>query len=282
MKQKLILEPENLKHYKEHLKNEEKSSATIEKYMRDIQHLHEYLADWETLTKDAVIAYKTYLIQNYASSSVNSMLTAVNGYLGFIGLYDCRVKLLKRQRKIFCSEEQELTKSEYMRLLKVSNRKETRRINLIMQTICATGIRIGELKYFTLQGVKRGKIEVYNKGKSRTVLIPRQLCKKLEQYAKEREIHGGSIFITRNHKPIDRSNVWMEMKKLCKKAGVAAGKVFPHNLRHLFARTYYKMEKDIMKLADLLGHNSIETTRIYILSTGEEHERQIACLGLLT
>jgi len=278
----LICNPEQLKSYEEYLRHEEKSHATIEKYIRDIRQLYGYLAEQKTINKEIMIEYKEHLIKHYAVSSVNSMLTAANKYLEFIGLPDCKVKLLKRQRKVFSSEEQELTKSEYMRLLKISDREETRRIHLILQTICATGIRIGELEYFTVQAIKRGRVEVYNKGKSRMILIPRKLCKKLERYAKKKGIQEGSLFITRNGKPVNRSNIWAEMKKLCKKAGVAAVKVFPHNLRHLFARTYYQMEKDIMKLGDLLGHSSIETTRIYIMATGKEHERQIACLGLCT
>jgi len=271
-----------LKKYERYLRYEEKSKITIEKYMRDIRHLYKYLEDRGMLDKDTMMDYKDYLIQNYATSSVNSMLVAANGYLAFIGLPECRVKLLKRQRKVFSSEEQELTKSEYMRLLKASDRKETQRIHFILQTICATGIRIGELPYVTIQAMKSGKAEVYNKGKSRVILIPRKLCKRLKRYAEKQGIREGSIFITRNHKPVNRSNVWAEMKKLSKKAGVAGEKVFPHNLRHLFARTYYKMEKDILKLADLLGHSNIETTRIYTMTTGKEHERQIACLGLCT
>jgi len=272
---------EDIQTYKEHLIKEEKSDATIEKYIRDIYHLYNYLAEDKIICKEVLIAYKKQLIENYMARSTNSMLTAANSFIEFMGFPYCNVKLLKIQREIFRSKEKELTKNEYMRLLKISDKKETQRIHLILQTICATGIRIGELKYFTVEAARKGKIQVYSKGKSRVIFIPGQLCQKLKKYAIKRGIKEGCIFVTRNNKPVDRSNIWTEMKRLCKKAQVAAEKVFPHNLRHLFAITYYKAEKDIMKLADILGHSSIETTRIYIMSTGEEHERQISCLGLL-
>jgi Site-specific recombinase XerD len=272
----------NLQEYESHLRQEEKSQATIEKYLRDIRGLQVYLKMNEELNKGTIIAYKDYLIQKYAASSANSMLTAVNGYLEFIGIGECKVKLLKRQKKIFCEEKQELTKQEYERLLETAKLKKNDRMYYILQTIGATGIRIGELSHFTVQAVKEGKVEVYNKGKYRVVLIPKKLRKSLLKYAKRREIQSGKIFITRNQNPVNRSNVWAEMKRLCEDANVESEKVFPHNLRHLFARIYYKMRKDIMKLADLLGHSSVETTRLYVLTTGKEHERQLSNMGLCT
>ena len=272
----------SLQEYESHLRQEEKSQATIEKYLRDIHYLYRYLRKSKELNKEAMISYKDYLIHEYAASSVNSMLTAANGYLEFIGKGESKVKLLKRQKKTFCEECQELTKKEYERLLETAKLRKNNRMYYILQTICATGIRIGELSHFTVQAVKVGKVEVYNKGKYRMILIPKKLRKSLLKYAKRRGIRKGSIFITRNQNPVNRSNVWAEMKRLCKDANVESGKVFPHNLRHLFARTYYKMRKDIMKLADLLGHSSVETTRIYILTTGKEHERQLSSMGLCT
>jgi len=268
--------------YEEYLRQEEKSSATIEKYLRDIRHLCTYLAGKKELNKEVIIGYKTYLMTCYAFSSVNSMLTAVNGYLVFIRQEECRVKLLKRQKKSFCEENQELTREEYMRLLEVARQRKSSRMYFILQTICATGIRIGELAYFTVQALRKRKVEVYNKGKSRVILIPSKLRNSLLKYAKKQGIKEGSIFITKKKNPVNRSNIWTEMKQLCKEAKVVAEKVFPHNLRHLFARTYYGARKDVMKLADLLGHSSVETTRLYILTTGKEHERQISELGLCT
>ena len=272
----------SLQKYEIHLRQEEKSKATIEKYLRDIRRLQTYLKMSKELNKGTMIDYKNYLIQNYAANSANSMLTAANGYLGFIGMGECKVKLLKRQKKTFCEEKQELTKREYERLLETAKLRKNNRMYYILQTICATGIRIGELSHFTVQAVKEGKVEVYNKGKCRVILIPKKLRKSLLKYAKCRGILRGSIFITKNQNPVNRSNVWAEMKQLCKDANVESEKVFPHNLRHLFARIYYKMRKDIMKLADLLGHSSVETTRLYILTTGKEHERQLSSMGLCT
>jgi len=268
--------------YEEYLRQEEKSSATIEKYLRDIRHLCTYLAGKKELNKEVIMGYKTYLMTCYAFSSVNSMLTAVNGYLVFIRQEECRVKLLKRQKKSFCEENQELTREEYMRLLEVARQRKSSRMYFILQTICATGIRIGELAYFTVQALRKRKVEVYNKGKSRVIFIPSKLRNSLLKYAKKQGIKEGSIFITKKKNPVNRSNIWTEMKQLCKEAKVVAEKVFPHNLRHLFARTYYGARKDVMKLADLLGHSSVETTRLYILTTGKEHERQISELGLCT
>ena len=208
-----------------------------------------------------------------------SLLLSVNRFLDFLGRADCKVKNLRCQRRIYCSEEKELTKAEYLRLLAASQKKK--RLNLILQTICSTGIRISELKYFTLEAVRRGEISVKCKSKIRTILIPSKLRKLLLSYAQQRSIYSGPIFITRNGNPVDRSNIWTQMKQICKSANVNPSKVFPHNLRKLFARTFYSLEKDIAKLADILGHGSLETTRIYIISTGNEHRRKIEKLGLV-
>jgi len=268
-----------LSRFSAHLYHEEKSAATQEKYLRDAQRFLRFLGD-RPLEKELVLAWKSHLIESgYAVRSVNSMLSSVNCLLDYLGRPECKVKNIRLQRQIYCAEEKELTKEEYMRLLSASGADE--RLNLVLQTICATGIRVSELRHFTVEAVCRGEISVACKGKTRTILIPEKLKKRLRSYMKKRNISSGPIFITRTGKPLDRSNLWAAMKRLCKAAGVAATKVFPHNLRKLFARTFYAIEKDIAKLADILGHSSINTTRIYIMTTGSEHRRKIERLGLV-
>lgn len=270
---------DNLKDYVKHMIEDEKSEATVEKYVRDVKTFLEFAGE-APMNKELVLEYKSYLEEKgYQVTSINSMLVAVNGYLEFIGCPENKVKSIRMQRKIYANEERELTYREYKKLLDAC--KEKVRLNLAMQTICCTGIRVSELKYFTVESVKQGEITVYCKKKVRTIMIPRDLKRRLLKYAKKQQIKSGYIFITKNGKPLDRSNLWSQMKKLCEKAGVLASKVFPHNLRKLFARSLYNKEKDIAKLADVLGHGSIETTRIYIMTTGAEHRRQIEGLGLL-
>lgn len=275
----LILD--QLEEYEFHLRMEEKSKVTIEKYMRDICAFYRFLSDDKLVTKESVIEYKNSLSGKYEPVSINSMLAAINGFLHFLELDHCKVKKLKVQRQMYCEESKELTKKEYLKLLAASEAKGSMRIHLIIQTICGTGIRISELEYFTVAAVKSGQVKVNCKGKTRTVFIPATLRKKLLIYMNKQRIKSGCIFITKSGKSVDRSNIWTEMQRIGRAAGVEATKVFPHNLRHLFARTYYKMKKDLGKLADILGHSSIETTRIYTISTGKEHERQIECLGLV-
>ena len=217
--------------------------------------------------------------QGYALRSVNSMLAAVNSFLTFCGLTDCRVRLCRMQREIYQRAERELSRAEYLRLLRAA--EGDRRLWLLMQTICSTGIRVSELNYFTVEAVRRGEVSVACKNKSRKILLPGKLQKLLLRYARAIGITGGVIFRTRNSKPLDRSNIWAAMKRLCARAKIDPGKVFPHNLRKLFARTFYDLEKDIAKLADVLGHSSINTTRIYIMTTGQEHRRQLERLRLL-
>lgn len=265
--------------YISYLKGEEKSGATIEKYIRDIKSFLNFIND-RPVTKEIIIEYKQSLIEkNYAIRSINSMITSVNCFMNFMGFADCKVKTMKKQREIFCAEEKELTKAEYMRLLDAS--KEQKQLNLLMQTICGTGIRVSELQFFTVESVCSGQIIVRCKNKTRTIILPGKLRKLLLFYAKKSNIRKGAIFVTKSGNPLDRSNIWSQMKKLCEKAGVNPKKVFPHNLRKLFARTFYKIEKDIAKLADVLGHGCIETTRIYIMSTGIEHRRKIERLNLI-
>lgn len=253
--------------FAERLREEEKSDATLNKYLRDIRSFAEHLGTKE-LTKQAVMEYKKHIAETYAPASVNSMLVSVNSFVEFLDRRDCRVKLLKIQRQIFVSETKELTAAEYRRLLRAA--KGTR-LELVIQTICETGIRVSELAFITAEAVERGKAVVDCKNKTRVILIPSSLRKILLEYMKKTGIKAGAIFITRTGKPLNRSNVWREMKALCRKANVAPEKVFPHNLRHLFARTFYSMERDIVRLADLLGHSSINTTRIYTIETGREH-----------
>ena len=264
-----------------YLKSEEKSENTIEKYIRDVRAFAAYQNGAE-VTKETVIAYKRNLLSlNYAVRSINSMLASINSLFSFLGWVDCRVKSIKLQRQIYCPEEKELTKAEYMRLVNTPKQKGNERLNLILQTICGTGIRVSELQYITVEAVKRGEAFVSLKGKTRTVFIVKELRQKLLRYAAEQRITSGYIFITRSGRPISRTNIWREMKSLCVQAGVNPQKVFPHNLRHLFARVFYGIEKDIAKLADILGHSSINTTRIYIISTGNEHRRRMEHMRLI-
>lgn len=274
-----ILSYQHLAAFQEYLVREEKSKATIEKYLRDANGLLKYAANRE-ITKELAVAYKQELQKKgYAVRSINSMLASINSLFVFLNWGDCKVKALRCQRQTYCAEEKELTKAEYIRLLEASRHQE--QLNLVIQTICSTGIRVSELKYFTVEAVSRGEITVRCKSKIRTILVPDRLRKLLLQYARKQKICRGSIFVTKKGKPLDRSSIWARMKRLCKIAGVDSAKVFPHNLRKLFARTFYAMEKDIAKLADILGHSSIDTTRIYIMSTGIEHRKKIEQLGLV-
>ena len=240
-----------------------------------------YLSGIE-VTKETVIAYKSRLLaENYAVRSINSILASVNSLFAFLGWTDCKVKSIKLQRQVYCPEEKELTKAEYTRLVNTAKQKGNERLNLILQTICGTGIRVSELQYITVEAVKCSEAVVSLKGKTRSVFIVKELQKKLLRYAARQKIQSGAIFITRTGKSISRTNIWREMKSLCNQAEVNPQKVFPHNLRHLFARVFYGIEKDIAKLADILGHSSINTTRIYIISTGDEHRKRMEHMRLI-
>ncbi len=266
--------------FKKHLTENEKSKATISKYMHDIERFDSF-ASGRNVDKNLVIDYKNKLSKNYEISSANSMLAALNAFFRFLSWNDLVIKRFHIQKKVYCDESKELSKEEYVRLLNAAKIKGNNRLFLVLETICGTGIRVSELSYFTVEAVHRGTAVITCKGKTRTIFIVPKLKEKLLRYAQKCGIASGSIFITKSGKPINRSNIWREMKKLCKLAGVFAKKVFPHNLRHLFARTFYKMEKDIAKLADVLGHSSIDTTRIYIISTGAEHRRQMENMRLI-
>lgn len=274
------MERAHIVQFKTSLIEDEKSIATIRKYTKDVEAFFDFVGE-NAVTKEVVIRYKQHLKEKYKPSSVNSMLAAVNKFLKEMGWYDCAVKTLKVQRQAFRSRERELTKEEYFRLLKAAKDRKNMRLYLLMQTICSTGIRVSELQYITVQAVATQQATVSLKGKTRIVLIPSALCRELKNYAKENGIQSGSIFITKNGIPLDRSNILHGMKALCETAGVDRCKVFPHNLRHLFACLFYKVEKDLSRLADLLGHSNVNTTRIYTCVIGEEQARQIEKLGLV-
>ena len=268
-----VLSREMIRQFRQYLEKEEKSEATVEKYIRDVRAFAIYINN-EEIAKESVIAYKQQLLDDgYAIRSINSMLASLNSLFSYLGWTELRVKSLKLQQQVFCPEEKELTRAEYERLCRTASRKQNERLCLILQTICSTGIRVSELRFVTAEAVRNSKAQVSLKGKIRTVLLPADLRKKLLRYISDQGIETGPVFITRGGKPVSRTNIWRGMKNLCEEAEVDPGKVFPHNLRHLFARIFYGLEKDIVRLADVLGHSSVNTTRIYIISTGAEHRR---------
>lgn len=276
-----IITERTIQDFRAHLKSDEKSKNTVEKYLRDVR-AFAAVQNGGAVTKDAVIAYKQNLLDGgYAIRSVNSILASLNSLFAFLGWHDCRAKTLKVQRQMFCPEEKELTKAEYERLCRAAQSKHNERLNLILQTICGTGIRVSELPFITVEAVKNGEAVVSLKGKTRTVFLVKPLQKKLLRYIAVQKITSGAVFVTRTGKPMSRTNIWREMKGLCEEAGVNPQKVFPHNLRHLFARVFYGIEKDIAKLADILGHSSINTTRIYIISTSFEHRQRMERMRLI-
>ena len=266
--------------FKTYLYGEERSEATVEKYLHDVKVFYDFMQD-KPLTKASVLEYKNDLRTRYAITSANSMIAALNAFFRFLRWYELCVKQFKIQKSAFCSEEKELTKAEYIRLIEAARRKGNERLYLVIQTICGTGIRVSELQYITVEAVQRGEAFVNCKGKSRRIFIVAELKKKLLRYINDYKIARGSVFVTKSGKPLSRHNIWRDMKALCKEARVSSSKVFPHNLRHLFACTFYRIEKDIAKLADLLGHSSINTTRTYIITTGIEHRRKMETMRLI-
>lgn len=275
-----ILTEDFISGFKEYLILEERGRATVEKYIWDVKVFSAFVSGVE-ITKEVVIEYKKHLQEAYAVRSVNSMLASINSLFVFLGWQELRVKSIKLQQQIYCPEERELTKAEYTRLCRAAKHKRNERLNLILQTICGTGIRVSELQFITVEAARRGEASVSCKAKTRSVFIVKELQKKLLRYAAEQNIKSGMIFVTRKGKPLSRTNIWREMKNLCIEAEVNPKKVFPHNLRHLFARVFYGIEKDIAKLADILGHSSIDTTRIYIISTGTEHRKRMENMRLI-
>ena len=279
-RRKPTINAQQMRRYLNYLKEQERSASTLSKYAHDLAVFCDYLQG-EALTKAALIDWKEMLLTQYAPATVNSMLTAANGYLRFYGWGELAVKLLKVQKSLFADESRELTRAEYARLVQAAQRKDNERLALVIQTICATGIRVSELRFITVEAVQTGRAEISNKGKRRLVFLPEKLRKLLRSYARKQKKTAGAVFTTRTGKPLDRSNIWRDMKKLCESAGVAPEKVFPHSLRHLFARTFYSLEKDLSRLADILGHSSIVTTRIYTAESGAVHARQMGRLGLV-
>lgn len=276
----MLITTEMISHFANTLQMQEKSAATIEKYVRDVRRFARFAAG-QSITRQLVLDYKAALTATYKARSVNSMLASLNAFLHFIGCDDCRVRQLRVQNETYCTEEKELSRQEYCRLVKTAAALGDKRMSLLLQTLCSTGIRISELPYITVEAVREGRVEIRCKGKSRMVFLPTQLQNKLLRYCKAIRRHYGPVFCTRSGAAMDRSNIWHAMKRLCLAAGVSPKKVFPHNLRHLFARTFYELEKDLSKLADLLGHSSINTTRIYIMSSGAEHRQRMEQMHLV-
>ena len=277
-----ILTEERIAAYGRDLATEERSHGTIENYLRHVRIFSAWL-NGVPVTKEQTAGWKEYLLsQGYAPTTINSMLAALNGLFRFLGWDECRVKFLKVQRRLFRDASRELTRPEYEHLLETAKERGQDRLVLLMEAICATGIRVSEVRYITVEAAQRGRAEISLKGKIRTILLPRKLCRKLLKYAKKNKTVSGEIFLTRNGTSLSRRQIWAELKHLCKYAGVEPSKVFPHNLRHLFATIFYKACKDIVRLADVLGHSSIETTRIYLVTSGTEHIRQLERLGLVS
>lgn len=272
---------EKIKEFQYYLYENEKSGATIQKYIHVLEELREYL-DGREMTKELLVEYRDQLRERQKARTVNVKLSAINAYLTFSRMTEYKVKFLRHQRKAFVEDNRELTKEEYRRLLKAAKSRKNERLYHLMVTICSTGIRIGELKYITVEAVKKRKAEISLKGKERTVLLTRELQKCLLKYIRVRGIESGCVFCTKRGMPLDRSNICHDMKKLCTEANVHPDKVFPHNLRHLFARTFYGVEKNLSHLADILGHSSIETTRIYVAASARVHERTLKKMQLIT
>ena len=281
MKKKLQLTEQAFDQFEDYLRHDEREESTIEAYLRSLTRFAEW-ADGRAVTKELAMEWKAALAEaGYRPISVNAMLAAVNKFFTCMGREDCKVKYLKLQRQMFRKSEKDLSKEEYQRLVQAAREKGDLRMELILETICATGIRVGELKYITVEAVRAGVAEIALKGKIRTILLPHRLCRKLQKYAEQQKIASGKIFLTQDGLPVSRQSIWTRMKALCEAAGVERSKVFPHNLRSLFARSFYGSCHDVVRLADVLGHSSIETTRIYLMSTGKEYLRQLDKLGLV-
>ena len=278
--EKLIITDDMITAYENHLMEWEKSKATIRCYVRNICAFREWIGE-RSVEKSAVLEYKEMLMKQHKTTTANVMLSSLNSFFEFCGAHNLRVRAIKVQKEIVYDEKKELSKQEYEKLLKAAATKRSKRLYYIMQTICASGIRISELPYITVEAVKKKSAEVNCKGKIRTVILPDDLCVLLMRYISTQDLKSGCVFLTRGGLPVNRSNIWAEMRALCKKAGIPKEKVFPHNLRHLFARTYYSTQKDIVRLADILGHTSVDTTRVYTKESGKTHRKQVQKLGLV-
>lgn len=279
--EKQLITNELLLAFSEYLQSNERAPGTIEKYLRDVSAFRTWLGN-RSVTKELTAEWKERLLENnHAPVTVNSMLAAVNSFFRFAGWEDCQVKFLKLQRRLFRDAGRELSRAEYERLVETAANLSRPRLALLMEAICGTGVRVSEVRYLTVEAVQAGRADISLKGKIRTILIPNKLCRKLLKYARKQKITSGEIFLTRSGKGMSRRQIWAEMKSLCERAGVEPSKVFPHNLRHVFAAAFYKSCKDIVRLADVLGHSSVETTRIYLLTTGVEHAQMLERLGLV-
>lgn len=279
---KRTIQTKQIAAFGQYLGAEERSSATAEKYLHDVRQFAAWLQGDE-VTKETVAQWKAHLLgKNYSPSTVNGKLAALNAFFAFVQWQDCRVKALKIQRRLFRASDRELTRDEYDRLVSAARTGKQERLALLMETICATGIRVSEVRYITVEAARDGKAEIALKGKIRTILLPGKLCRKLLKYARAQKTASGEIFLTRSGHSLSRKQIWAEMKTLCERAGIEPTKVFPHNLRHLFARCFYRVCRDIAKLADVLGHSSVETTRIYLIATGTEHARTLDRLRLVS
>ena len=277
----LTISKEMLPAYREYLQDEERSRATVEKYLRDVRVFLEYVGENQVLGKERIREYKEGLRERYKISSANSMLAAVNSFLVFLGREEMKVKLFKVQKVLYSRPEREMTEKDYEKLVRTARRCGDLSMSMLLQTIGSTGIRISELRFITVESLEAGRAEIYNKGKSRVVLLPVELTRLLKKYCRKEGIASGSIFVTRQGNPVDRSNVSKRMKQLGREAGGDTEKVFPHNLRHLFARIFYSIEKDVVRLMDLLGHSSIDTTRIYTMTTEEQPRRQMSRMRMV-
>ena len=276
-----VLNSRQLELFTRKLREDERSAGTIENYLRHIRAFAAWVQG-RPVTKELAAEWKEHLVSSdYCPGTINTMLVSLNRFFGFLGWNDCQVKTLRIQRRLFREDCKELTREEYQRLIAAAQSTGRERLMLLMETICSTGIRVSEVKYITVEALKLGKAEISLKGKIRTILLPNKLCRKLLKYAKKQRTASGEVFLTRNGTGLSRKQIWAEMKSVCEKARVAASKVFPHNLRHLFARTFYKVCRDVARLADVLGHSSIETTRIYLISTGVEHAATLNRLRLI-
>ena len=264
------------------LQQQERSAATVEKYLHDVRQFWNWL-NGRLVTQQAVVEWKGHLLtQNYEAGTINGKLAAINALFRILGWDECKVKSLRIQRRAFREDNKELTRKEYLHLVRTAERQGKKRLAMLLQTICGTGIRVSEVRYITVESLYQGRVEISLKGKIRTILLPKQLCHKLLQYARKNKIASGEVFLTRSGKTLSRKQIWADMKALCNAAGIAPDKVFPHNLRHLFARTFYHTTHDVVKLADVLGHSNLTTTRIYLISTGAEHLRELDSLGLIS
>ena len=280
MKRRMITN-RKLAEFGQYLREEEYGKATMEKYLREVGYFCRWLEN-RKVDKKITAEFKNDLQEKgYAPSTINGKLSALNAFFRFAGWEECRVKFLRIQRQIFREQKKELNREEYGRLLKAAKDRKNERLALLMETICGTGIRISEMSYITVEALRRGRAEVVLKGKVRIIFLSEKLCRRLSEYAEKTGIVSGAIFLTGNGRRLSRRQIWREMKGLCQYAGLEEAKVFPHNLRHLFAEEFYRVSGDIVKLADVLGHSSIETTRIYLKTSGKEHTRYLDNMGLL-